>query len=135
MTEIAHGSVILYSYLWAREHKQGEESGRKTRPACVMIILRGHGGVETPLLFPITSRSPLSGRRAIAIPETEARRARLYTPAWVIVDEFNTDDLGTSFAVEDREPLGMFSRKFMARIAAGAAAAIRAGGAQAVPRR
>jgi hypothetical protein len=135
MTEIAHGSVILYSYLWAREHKLGEESGRKTRPACVMMILRGQGGVETPLLFPVTSRRPSPDRPALEIPETEARRARLYTPAWVIVDEFNTDDFGTSFAVEDREPLGMFSRKFMARIAAGAAAAIRAGGAQAVPRR
>jgi hypothetical protein len=135
MTEIVHGSVILYSYLWAREHKRGEESGRKARPACVMIILRGLGGLETPLLFPITSRSPLQGRRAVEIPETEARRARLYTPAWVIVDEFNTDDLETSFAIEDRVPLGVFSRKFMARIAAEAAAAIRAEGAQAVPRR
>jgi hypothetical protein len=135
MSEIAHGSVILYSFLWAREHQRREESGRKARPACVMMILRGQGGVETPLLFPVTSRRPSPDRRALEIPETEARRARLYTPAWVIVDEFNTDDLETSFAVEDRKPLGMFSRKFMARIAAEAAAAIRAGGAQAVPRR
>jgi hypothetical protein len=135
MTEITHGSVILYSYLWAREYKGGEESGRKARPACVMIILRGQGSLKTTLLFPITSRPSLPGRRAIGIPETEARRARLYTPAWVIVDEFNTDDLETSFAVEDREPLGLFSRKFMARIAAEAAAAIRTGGAQAIPHR
>jgi hypothetical protein len=135
MTEITHGSVILYSYLWAREHKRGEESGRKTRPTCVMMILRGQGGVEMPLLFPVTSRRPLPDRRALEIPETEARRARLYTPAWVIVDEFNTDDLETSFAIEDRKPLGAFSRKFMARIAAEAAVTIRAGGARAVPRR
>jgi hypothetical protein len=100
-----------------------------------MIILRGQDGVEVPLLFPITSRRPLPSRRAVEIPETEARRARLYTPAWVIVDEFNTDDLRASFAIEDREPLGAFSRKFMARIAAEAAVAIRAGGARAIPRR
>ncbi|MDN5927218.1 MAG: hypothetical protein L0I29_09100 [Hyphomicrobiales bacterium] len=135
MSEIAHGSVVLYSYLWARERDRGEESGRKARAVCVMIILRGPNGVETPLLFPVTSRRPFPDRRAVEIPETEARRARLYTPAWVIVDEFNTDDLRNSFAIEDRQPLGVFSRKFMARISAEAAAAIRAGGARAVPRR
>jgi hypothetical protein len=53
----------------------------------------------------------------------------------VIVDEFNTHDLRASFAVDDREPLGAFSRKFMAKIAAEAAAAIRAGGTRAIPRR
>lgn len=91
--------------------------------------------MEIPLLFPVTSRRPLPGRRFVEIPETEARRARLYTPAWLIVDEFNRDDLRASFAVEDREPLGAFSRKFMAKIAAEAAAAIRAGGTRAIPRR
>lgn len=135
MAEITHGSVILYSYLWARERDQGETSGRKTRPVCVMVIMRGEEGREVPLLFPVTSQEPSPQSNAVRIPEIEARRATLYTPAWVIVDEFNMDDLRTSFAIEDREPLGAFSRKFMAKIAAAAAASIRTGSVRAVPRR
>ncbi|PSH60833.1 hypothetical protein CU103_25015 [Phyllobacterium sophorae] len=39
--------------------------------------------------------------RASPQPHTsfEARRAKLYTPAWIIVDEFNSDDLETFFAL------------------------------------
>ena len=133
-SEIGHGSVIRYAYLWAREQGRGEESGRKNRPTCVMIIMRGSGG-DTPLLFAITSRAPAAGTDAVEIPETEARRVGLRMPAWVVVDEFNTDDLETSFAIEDRKPLGSFSRKFMAAIAAGAAASIRKGASRAIPRR
>lgn len=135
MIDPKHGQVILYSYLWAREHERGEESGRKARPTCVMLIVAGKDGRQRPLLFPITSRPPGPSTRFVEIPETEARRAKLYTPAWVIVDEFNTDNLKTSWAVEDAEPLGQFSRKFMSRIAAEAAAAIRDGAIRSVPRR
>lgn len=135
MTEIAHGHVILYSYLWAREFDQREESGRKVRPTCVMLIVPGKDGKPKPLLFPITSQPPGAGTYAVAIPETEARRAKLYTPAWVIVDEFNLDDPATSWALEDAEPLGQFSRKFMTRLATEAASAIRAGAARRIPRR
>lgn len=134
MTDIGHGSVIRYAYLWAREHDRGEEAGRKVRPACIMLITRGKDGREIPLIFPITSRSPRPGTEAVEIPEIEARRARLYTPAWVIIDEFNTDDIENSFAIEDREPLGTFSRAFMGRIAAAAASAIRTGHSRAIPR-
>jgi hypothetical protein len=134
VSEIGHGSVIRYAYLWAREHGRGEETGRKSRPTCVMLITRSRDGREIPLFFPITSRDPVAGAHAVEIPEIEARRVRLYTPAWVIVDEFNTDDIKTSFAIEDRQPLGVFSRAFMARVAAAASAAIRAGHSRAVPR-
>jgi hypothetical protein len=134
MARYLHGHIILYSYLWAREFDRGEESGRKARPACVMIIIAGKSGQEVPLLFPITSKAPGADDRAVEIPETEARRAKLSLPAWVIVDEFNTDDLETSFAVEAAQPIGMFSRAFMARIAAAAAAVMRAGAARAIPR-
>ncbi|RWC26294.1 MAG: hypothetical protein EOS73_14120 [Mesorhizobium sp.] len=43
MTEPGHGHVIL-SYLWAREFDRGEESGRKARPTCVMVIVAGKDG-------------------------------------------------------------------------------------------
>lgn len=135
MTDPKHGDVILYSYLWAREHDRGEESGRKARPTCVMLIVAGKDGRPKPLLFPITSQPPHGNAWAVPVPETEAQRAKLYTPAWVVVDEFNTDDLATSWAVEDPKPFGRFSRKFMSRIAAEAAAAIRASATRRVPGR
>jgi hypothetical protein len=134
MTSAKTGDIVLYAYLWAREHKHGEESGRKARPACVMILFADKVGRKTTLLFPVTSQRPAAAAEAIEIPETEARRARLYTPAWIIVSEFNTDDLDTSFALEEREPLGTFSGKFMSIVAARAAAAIRKGFSRSVPR-
>jgi len=130
-----HGRVILYAYLWHREHERGEESGRKARPTCVMVIVRGKDGANQILLFPITSQEPTAGTAAVLVPETEARRANLYTPAWVVVDEFNTDDSEASFALEDARPLGQFSARFMGQIASAAAKAMRAQGARAVPRR
>ena len=134
MNSAKTGDVVLYSYLWAREHDQGEESGRKARPACVMVLFKNDTGRETTLLFPITSQKPALQAEAVGIPETEARRARLYWPAWIIVSEFNTDDLTKSFALEDREPLGTFSGKFISIVAARAAAAIRKGSSRSVPR-
>jgi hypothetical protein len=31
------GDVIRYGYLWAREAAKGGESGRKARPACIVV--------------------------------------------------------------------------------------------------
>ena len=134
MVELLHGDVVLYAYLWWREHRAGEETGRKARPACVMIVMPAGRGVGKALLFPITSTPPGAGTAYISVPETEAKRAGLYTPAWVIVEEFNSDDPATSLALEDTRPLGRFSRKFVGRIAAAAAAAARARGMRAIPR-
>jgi hypothetical protein len=130
---IGHGSVVSYAYLWHREHQRGEESGRKARPACVMLVARS-GGQETALFFPITSQRPREQTLAIEIPEIEAKRAQLYPPAWVIVEEFNIDDMEHSFAIEDRKPRGTFSRKFMATLAGAVARAMRDGAARTVTR-
>jgi hypothetical protein len=116
MTEIGHGDIIQYSYLWAREHAQGEITGRKTRPACVMLVVTGADGRKRTLIFPITSQQPSPDTSSIEIPETEARRANLCQPAWVIVDELNQDDLTKSFALEDLQPQGRFSKKFMLKL-------------------
>jgi len=75
MTDIGHGSVICYAYLWASEHDGARKpAARCARPAS-MLITRGRDGRGIPLIFPIRSRS-------VEIPEIEARRAGLYTPAW-----------------------------------------------------
>jgi hypothetical protein len=71
MRSASTGDVVLYSYLWAGEYECGEESGRKTRPACVMVLFKDNKGRQTTLLFPITSQKPLPQTQAVEIPETE----------------------------------------------------------------
>jgi hypothetical protein len=135
MIEPSNGLVIRYSYLWAREYDRQEEAGRKDRPACVQIIVARDQAKTIVALFPITSRQPHPDRTALAIPETEARRAGLAVPAWIIVDEWNLDNLATSPHLADTRPLGAFSAAFMRRVRESAAARIRARAYRSVPRR
>jgi hypothetical protein len=128
------GLVIRYSYLWAREHDRGEETGRKARPACLQIIMKRKQGGTIVMLFPITSQIPQSDRTALAIPDIEARRARLTTPAWIILDEFNLDTIETSLHINGIEPLGVFSSAFMKKVRSLAAERIRKGQYRRVPR-
>lgn len=135
MIKAETGLVLRYSYLWAREHDRGEESGRKTRPTCVQVIVSSQHGSEISLLFPITSQPPNPGTRALALPEMEAQRARIRLPAWVIVDEWNEEiDLERSFFIDDPKPLGAFSKAFMKRIREAAIEAIKAKRYRAIPR-
>jgi len=76
--------------------------------------------------LPITSQPPNGERATLAIPQIEARRAGLSVPAWIVVDEWNEDDLATSAFVADPNPLGTFSRAFALKIREAAAGAIRA---------
>jgi hypothetical protein len=135
MSDIGHGHIIRYSYLWEREYIKGEETGRKTRPACVMLIIAGPDRRKSTLIFPITSQPPTSDTMAIEIPDIEARRTGLRQPAWIVVQEFNVDDLSHSFALEDTKPIGRFSQKFMSTLAGAAAAAMRAGRSRGIPRK
>jgi len=134
MLEPSNGLVISYNYLWAREHDRREESGRKARPACLQIIVaRGTRGAVVAL-FPITSQPPQADRTALQIPEMEARRIGLTTPSWIIVDEWNLDDLATSPHIADSRPIGALSPAFMKRVRSEAAARIRAGRYRSIPR-
>jgi hypothetical protein len=134
MIEPANGLVIRYDYLWAREYDRQEESGRKDRPACVQIIIADAAGTIVAL-FPITSRKLHADRTALEIPEIEARRVGLNVPAWIVVDEWNLDNLAKSPHIADVRPLGTFSAAFMRRVRESAAARIRARAYRSVPRR
>jgi hypothetical protein len=134
MLEPANGLVISYNYLWAREYDRHEESGRKARPACVQIIVAGKGGTVVAL-FPITSQPPQAGRTALEIPEIEARRVGLSIPSWIIIDEWNLDDLAKSPHIADPRPIGSLSPVFMKRVRSEAAARIRQRRYRSVPRR
>src|SRR5260370_41224622 len=113
MFKPANGLVISYNYLWAREHDRHEESGRKAHPACVQIIVADGESGTVVALFPITSQPPQAERTALAIPEMDARRIGLTTPSWIIVDEWNLDDLANSPHIADSRPIGLSRPAFM----------------------
>ena len=71
-------------------------------------------GQHVLYIVPITSKQPSSDRLAVAIPETEAHRAKLdaHISLWVIVDEINTDIWEDSYTLEDRTSRGQFSPAF-----------------------
>lgn len=84
---LEQGDVAEFYYLWHREAQQGEESGRKPRPVCVVI--KTPGNPDIVFLFPFTSKAPLPGQLALSVPETECRRIGLTAPCWIILDEYN----------------------------------------------
>ncbi|MCB1355544.1 MAG: hypothetical protein KDK53_03270, partial [Maritimibacter sp.] len=71
-------------------------------------------GQHVMFIAPITSKAPAPGRRALEIPETEARRAGLESdvPLWVVLDELNADILEISYTLEERSPRGSFGAVF-----------------------
>jgi hypothetical protein len=135
MVEPSNGLVISYNYLWAREYDRHEESGRKARPACVQIIIARNESATIVALFPITSQPPYKDRTALQIPEMEARRIGLTIPSWIILDEWNLDNLAKSPHIADSRPLGALSPAFMKRVRREAAARIRASRYRSIPRR
>lgn len=112
------GQVIDYHYLWRWQALDGETEGRKKRPSCVVLVVKDRGGNHVLFIAPITSKEPARGRQAVAIPETETRRAGLdrHMQLWVMVDELNADVLEQSYVLEDRVPRGAFSPAFTDRL-------------------
>lgn len=134
------GQVIRYSFLWPAEAAQGEESGRKGRPVCLVIPVTGND--TTVVLFPLTTRQPAPERLAVEVPETERRRLRLpgTERCWILLDVANRDNVPGSVHIEPiahaplRYTYGQFSHPFMAQILAVIASAIRARRLKAVRR-
>jgi hypothetical protein len=115
------GQIIAYPYLWAWQNERGETEGRKSRPTCVVIAVRGVADGLTHLaLLAVTTQPPQPDRTAIEVPETEARRAGLsdLKRCWVMIDEYNYDVAERSWYIEpDQNVLGRFSKAFMMKIA------------------
>ena len=130
----SNGLVIRYNYLWAREHDRHEESGRKARPVCVQIIVATRSAGTVVALFPITSQPPQAERAALEIPEMEARRIGLTARSWIVIDEWNLDDLARSPHIADPRPIGSLSPAFVKRVRAAAADRIRARRHRSIPR-
>lgn len=105
--------VIDYPYLWKREDRRGETEGRKDRPVAVATRAKTKDG-DFILLLPITSKSPDADTTAIEIPETEKKRASLDTAKrlWIVISEYNFDEVGESYYLEPKEPRGRFGFAF-----------------------
>ncbi len=115
------GQIFDYHFLWKWQAEQGETEGRKKRPSCVVVVVANNEGQHVLFLAPITSKAPGSGRSALEIPETEARRANLDAGVslWVVLDELNVDILEASYTLEDRSPRGSFGPAFVDAIIRG----------------
>ena len=130
------GAVIPYPYLWKRESDKGEDSGRKHRPACLVIAVPMKDLTYLYLLA-ITGQPPTQGQTALEIPEMELRRIGLRThkQGWIVVSEHNRDIAERSWYFEaSAKPLGTFSDAFLLKIQRAALPFFRSAAARVVRR-
>lgn len=84
------GLVIRYSYLWHREHRTGQEEGRKDRPAAILMTAIADSGATRVYALAITHSEPEPGRGAVEIPRAVKKLIGLDEErSWVILDEIN----------------------------------------------
>ena len=83
--------VLSYSYLWNREAEKGGTSGRKDRPAAIVLVRTDAGPGELVYVVPITHSAPAQGGNTkIPIPQAIKERLGLdEDPSWVDVTEYN----------------------------------------------
>jgi hypothetical protein len=108
------GGIYRFSYLWSWQSDRGEETGRKTRPVC--LILRIPAPSERLFLFPISTKRPPDDHASIKIPEKEVRLAGLYGPSWLLLGEYNRTEASNLYDFESLEPLGSFSHAFFQEV-------------------
>ena len=108
------GDVLRYPYLWARQSRSGETEGRKLRPCAVILAVTNQTDRTHLRLCAVTTQEPMSGAIAVAVPDTEKRRAGLdvQIPLWVIIDEHNMDVFELSYYIEPQSQMGVFSAAF-----------------------
>lgn len=109
------GQIVRFYYLWKRQAEAGEESGRKSRPVC--IVMRTPDNPARVFLFPITSQQPGADRLALAFSQIECKRAGLAFPCWIILDEYNRVNLDRAYDFEDTRAIGSVSPAFLKEIA------------------
>jgi hypothetical protein len=57
--------VVRYDYLWLREHREGREEGRKSRPAAVIVVLDDDPEHPLVTVLPISHTPPINSKDAI----------------------------------------------------------------------
>jgi len=84
------GLVISYAYLWRREHRQGRDTGAKTRPAVIVLTVKEKEGDTIVIVAPITHSAPSIAENGVEIPAATRTRLGLDSEcSWVIVSEVN----------------------------------------------
>jgi hypothetical protein len=85
------GMVLSYSYLWSSEHERGETSGRKDRPAAIVIIRADLGPDKIVYVVPITHAQPAEhDKTKILLPQQVKQRLGLDEErSWVDITEYN----------------------------------------------
>lgn len=136
MTKPQIGDIWRYPYLWKREQQAGNEEGRKPRPTALAVVVPVATKSTYLYLLPITGTEPFPDQDALEIPSTEIRRAGLsaYQRLWIIMDEYNRDELEASYYFEPNADIGAFSWVFVKVMSARLAHAIRAKRANMVDR-
>lgn len=87
------GLVIRYSYLWLREHRQGQEEGSKDRPCAIVLARQDQDGETKVLVVPVTHSRPEVPASAVELPLAVKRHLGLDAlPSWVVLSESNLFD-------------------------------------------
>lgn len=130
------GDVLRYPYLWARQARAGETEGRKPRPCAVVLAVTNHTDKTHFRLCAITTQNPIEGTLAVAVPDTEKRRAGLdrQIPLWVVIDEHNVDVFEMSYHIEPQSQMGVFSAAFTKELQRQMIAALQSRVAQSIRR-
>jgi hypothetical protein len=120
--------VVSYSFLWKREQEKAESSGRKNKPAAIVVIRSDLGPGERVYVVPITHFGPAQGDQTkIAIPQVVTQRLGLDEErSWIDISEYNAfvwpgPDLRptrTSRGAQGQQTClyGFLPRKFFAKI-------------------
>lgn len=82
--------VIRYSYLWADEHDDGKEEGRKDRPAAIVMTLQSEGDDLQVVVVPVTHSAPDDATDAMELAPAVKRQLGLDDErSWVVLTEIN----------------------------------------------
>lgn len=84
------GLVIRYSYLWAREAREGREEGVKDRPCAIVLVVLREGDAPAVRVLPVTHSAPDDPADALEIPRPVKQRLGLDSDrSWVVLSEAN----------------------------------------------
>jgi hypothetical protein len=85
------GLVIPYAYLWRREHRKGQEEGRKVRPSVIVLAVQNpKDGPPRVTVAPITHTPPAKDGDSIELPSRVKQALGLDDErSWIVLDEVN----------------------------------------------
>jgi len=91
LTRPERGAIIRYAYLWADEHAQGREEGRKDRPVLVLALaVKDVDGTIEMLVVAVTHSPPRQATDAVPLSAEIKRQLGLDNePSWIVTTEAN----------------------------------------------